>query len=87
MLHAAGSLVRARRRGIATWDLSDAGRRRLARARRAGLGVALPESPQHRAWRAARTSAAQELERFRLGLRAQLEQAEGCSLAERGALV
>jgi hypothetical protein len=51
--------------------------RHLRRARRDGDGVPpLPESPQHRAWRNARTAAAEELERFRASLRERLRRAE-----------
>jgi hypothetical protein len=75
-LLAAGSLERGRRHGVPTWALTSAGERRLHRARRAGRLPALPESPQHRAWRNARTLAAAELERFRLDLRERLELAE-----------
>ena len=74
-LHAAGSLDRARRHGVPTWALTSAGRRRLRGAASAGALPALPESPQHRAWRNARTTAAQELERFRRVLRERLERA------------
>jgi hypothetical protein len=74
-LHAAGSLESSRRHGIATWELTDTGRRRLQRVQRAGGLPALPESPQHRAWRNASTAAAQEIERFRAGLREQLREA------------
>lgn len=70
-----GLLERSRRHGIPTWALSATGRRRLRRAQRAGGLPALPESPQHRAWRNARTLAAQELERFRQTLRERLDQA------------
>jgi hypothetical protein len=73
ILRAAGWLERSRRHGVSTWELTDAGRRYLTRVRGAGRLPELPESPQHRAWRSARTAAAQELERFRLGLRTQLE--------------
>ena len=58
-----------------TWELTSAGRRRLQRARRAGSVPPLPESPQHRAWRDARTAAAQEIERFRASLRDRLDEA------------
>jgi hypothetical protein len=68
-LEAGGSLVRSRRHGIPTWVLTNAGHRRLQRARRAGNVPALPESPQHQAWRNARTLAEQEIERFRRELR------------------
>jgi hypothetical protein len=73
-LEAAGSLERSRRHGVPLWALTSTGRRRLQRARQAGNVPELPESPQHRAWRNARASAAQEIERFRQGLRECLEQ-------------
>jgi len=75
VLEASGSLERARRHGIPSWELTEDGCRRLQTARGAGELPALPESPQHRAWRNARTAAAQELERFRAGLREQLNAA------------
>ena len=50
-------------------------------ARRRGC-CALPESPQHRAWRNARTAAAQELERFQRLLRERLEHATALLDAE-----
>jgi hypothetical protein len=74
-LHVAGWLESARRHGIATWALTSAGRRRLQSARGAGRLPALPESPQHRAWRNAHTTAGQEIERFRASLREQLREA------------
>jgi hypothetical protein len=73
-LEAAGSLERSRRHGVPLWALTSTGRRRLQRARWAGTVPELPESPQHRAWRGARASAAQEIERFRQSLRDHLEQ-------------
>jgi hypothetical protein len=75
VLRAAGWLERSRRHGVATWELTAAGRRRLQRARRAGGVPALPESPQHRAWQGARMAAAQEIERFRASLRERLDEA------------
>jgi hypothetical protein len=74
-LHDSGLLERSRRHGAPTWGLSEAGVRRLRRARRAGEPPSLPESPQHRTWRLARTAAAQEIERFRVGLRERLRDA------------
>jgi hypothetical protein len=71
----AGLLESARSHGVPTWELSGRGRRRLAGARRAGSLPQLPESPQHRTWRQARTLADQELERFRGELRGRLAQA------------
>jgi hypothetical protein len=64
VLEVAGLLIRSRRNGIEVWELTSAGRRRLRAARRADR-VVLPESPQHRAWREARTLAGQEIGRFR----------------------
>src|ERR1035437_5165333 len=72
---AAGSLERSRRHGIPMWALTSAGRRRLHRAWRTGSVPVLPESPQHREWRNARTVAAQEIERFRQGVRGCLHEA------------
>ncbi|MGP0101916.1 MAG: hypothetical protein ACLPUT_09920 [Solirubrobacteraceae bacterium] len=63
-LEGAGSVERSRRHGVATWRLTSAGRRRLARALRAGKVPELPESPQHRKWREARTLAEHEIARF-----------------------
>jgi hypothetical protein len=56
-----GAIEQRRAHGVDVWVLVPNGRRRL---RRAGC-VDLPESPQHRDWRNARTIAAQEIERFR----------------------
>jgi hypothetical protein len=75
VLHAAGWLERSQRHGVPTWALTAAGLGRLRRARRAGERAQLPESPQHRAWRSARTAAAQEIERFRANLRERLARA------------
>jgi hypothetical protein len=74
-LRAAGLLECARRHGVPTWALSAAGTAHLQVARRAGLLPALPESPQHRAWRNARTAAAQEIGRFREAAHVRLERA------------
>lgn len=71
-LCAAGSLQQARRHGVVTWELTSLGLRRLRRAGRGGEDVLLPEAPQHRAWRIARTAAEQEIERFRADLDARL---------------
>ena len=63
-LAAAGVLERSRRLDFTVWSLTSTGKRRLSRALRAGI-VELPESPQHRAWRDARTLAAREIDRIR----------------------
>lgn len=75
LLHETGWLERSRRHGVPAWELTDMGRDRLRLALGAGECPLLPESPQHRAWRAARASAAQENERFRESLRQRLDQA------------
>ncbi len=74
-MHATGLLESSRRHSVPTWELTDAGLAHLRRARRAGELPALPESPQHRAWREARTAAAQEIERFRAAARERLARA------------
>lgn len=76
-LETAGSIARLRRHGVPTWTLTSTGRRRLARARRAGDVPALPESPQHREWREARALAAQEIGRFHLAAREDVDTATG----------
>lgn len=76
-LETAGSIERSRRHGIPTWALTATGRRRLARARRAGDVPVLPESPQHRQWREARALAAQEIGRFHLAAREDVDTATG----------
>jgi hypothetical protein len=73
-LQEVGLLDSSRTHGIATWALTSSGQRRLQRARRAGDLLALPESPQHRVWSNARTTAGQEIERFRAGVREQLDE-------------
>jgi ribosomal protein L12E/L44/L45/RPP1/RPP2 len=78
-LSADGLLAQSRRRGAPAWALSAGGRERAARE---AAAVELPESPQHRAWRNARTAAAQEIGRFRADLRALLD-AAGVQLDER----
>lgn len=74
-MQAAGWLERSRRHGVTTWALTATGRRRLRRAQRTAELPPLPESPQHRAWRHARTLAAHELARFREALRERVEYA------------
>jgi DNA-binding transcriptional regulator PaaX len=74
-LSTAGQLEVSRPHGVDAWALTDTARRQLARARRDGLTPALPESPQHREWRNARTSAGQEIERFARRLRECIDDA------------
>jgi hypothetical protein len=73
-LEAAGRLERSRRHGVLVWALTSGGRQRLQRADRAGDVPTLPEAPQHRRWRVARTLATQEIERMREGLRSVVDE-------------
>jgi hypothetical protein len=58
-----GLLKRSRSRSTSVWTLTRAGQRRLQLAT-----VDLPESPQHRRWRQARSLAEREAPRFRQDL-------------------
>jgi hypothetical protein len=49
---------------VARQGLTSAGRRKHAKARRAGDVAELPESPEHRAWRLARAAAAERIDGF-----------------------
>jgi hypothetical protein len=73
----AGAIRQFRRHGCKVWGLEPKGRRRLARARRSGMVVELPEAPQHREWRFARMQAAGEVEALEVQLCVELEQAMG----------
>lgn len=75
-LLAAGLLERSRRHGVWSWGLTDAGRAQLRAARRSPNAQQLPEAPQHRAWREARTLAAHEIDRFSHELAARLHDAQ-----------
>jgi hypothetical protein len=74
-LIAEGSLARSRRHGVLVWELTDDGRGRLERMSRAGEVEALPEAPQHRAWRHARAAAGERIDGFRAQAREALEEA------------
>jgi len=65
VLEADGALERFRRNGIPVYRLTATGRRRLDQLQATGRLPQLPESPQHRAWAAARTLAREEINRFR----------------------
>lgn len=78
-----GALERLRPRGRPeTWTLTRNGRRRLTKARRAGANLTLPEPPQHRKWRNARTLAEAEIDRTRRQLREALDDAQALIDAE-----
>jgi hypothetical protein len=75
VLLAAGRLEHSRHHGVPSWQLTSSGIRQLRQARRAGTVAALPDSPQHRAWRDAQIAAAQEIGRFRGSLSEALDEA------------
>lgn len=75
-LIAEGAVMQSKRGGSKVWGLTDAGRARIATARKAGKLLELPEAPQHKAWRQARAKAAGEIEWLRDQLRSTLEQAQ-----------
>jgi hypothetical protein len=53
----AGSIEQTRRHGFVLWALTSPGRRKITSARRNERLPALPEAPQHRAWREAQRAA------------------------------
>jgi hypothetical protein len=73
-LIAEGSLARSRRHGVVVWALTEAGRGRLDRMRRAGKVEELLEAPQHRAWRHARLMAGERIDGFRTEAREALDE-------------
>jgi hypothetical protein len=75
-----GLLERSRWHSQEMWALTSRGRRQLERARAAGAMPPLPEAPQHRAWREARTLAEDSIEQFRLELATTLK--DGLALLE-----
>jgi hypothetical protein len=75
VLLTAGSLSNSREHGRVLWTLTRAGRERLRRAKRAGKVEQLPESPQHREWRRARSAAEQRIGGLREKVREALADA------------
>jgi DNA-binding transcriptional regulator PaaX len=82
-LREAGAIRESQLGGAFVWDLSAKGRRRLARARRAGHLLTLPEAPQHASWREAHQAARENLQGLRNQLQASLKQAQR-NLGSRG---
>lgn len=74
VLQAAGQVKCSRRQSVNLWALTSTGRERLDAARATGEIGQLPESPQHRQWREARTTASERIGEFRDGLRCTLEE-------------
>jgi hypothetical protein len=76
-LQADGLIEPGRANGMNVWKLTDAGKKHLARARKAGDIGSLPEAPQHRLWREARAIAASRSGEFGDMLQVLLGQAAG----------
>lgn len=81
-LEGARAIEQVRRHGMMQWGLTHAGRARLYQAQQSGTIPALPESPQHRAWREARTTAEREIDAFRRCLGEVLNEASVLLAAE-----
>lgn len=75
-LKAAGMVERGKAQGFTVWRLTNDGRQHLAKARRKREDLTLPEAPQHRAWRNARTAGAERIDRIRERLRDTLRDAD-----------
>jgi hypothetical protein len=73
-LQDAGLIEQFRSQGAIVWNLTDAGHKRLAAARQTS-GLTLPEAPQHRRWRYARTEAGKRTKEFHADLHLLLAQA------------
>jgi len=73
-LHDARLIEQFRLQGNLVWNLTPAGHRRLTAASKTS-DLSLPESPQHRRWKTARTEAAQRINTLRDDLRAVLADA------------
>lgn len=74
-LKAAGLVERGKARGYTLWRLTSNGRQHLAQARRKREDLTLPEAPQHRQWRAARSAATERIDQIRERLRDTLSDA------------
>jgi DNA-binding PadR family transcriptional regulator len=71
-LQAAGLIEQVRRNGAKVWHVTEAGQRHLEAEQRTGRIPPLPESPQHRVWREARSQAEELIDSFRLDMRERL---------------
>jgi hypothetical protein len=69
-LEASGLVAPIKRHGIVVYELTQRGKRRL----KAEGAVALPESPQHRAWRVARDAAEERIGEFQEDIRRLLSE-------------
>jgi DNA-binding PadR family transcriptional regulator len=71
-LHAACLIELSEPRDQPLWRLTSAGVERLQAVRQSGGELELPESPQHRDWREAQSTASEQIASFRDELRAAL---------------
>jgi hypothetical protein len=78
------TVERLDRMGRDYWQLTPAGRRVLELARAEDRLDALPESPQHRAWRKAREAAAERIDPFRGLLSAAIQDTHTAELEPAG---
>jgi hypothetical protein len=74
VLQTAGLAEPLRRHGVNLWALTNNGRARLE-TQRDNATESLPEAPQHRRWREARTAASERIAGFRSDLRGALDEA------------
>lgn len=71
-LQADGMIEQFRRAGCRAWSLTDAGHRRLAYVQRMSGIPPLPEAPQHRVWREARSQAEERIDSILTDMRERL---------------
>lgn len=71
-LQAHGMIEQFRRAGCKAWSLTDAGRRRLTYVQRTSGIPRLPEAPQHRVWREARSQAEERIDSILTDMRERL---------------
>lgn len=74
-LKAAGLVEHRKDQGFTVWRLTSDGRQHLSKARRKREDLTLPEAPQHREWRNARTAAIERIDLIRERLRDTLSDA------------
>jgi len=74
-MEAGGLLKTSKRLGMVLYTATPRADKLLAKARRTGELVALPESPQHRVWRESRAAAGEQIGGFREGLTTLLGEA------------
>jgi hypothetical protein len=71
-LQAEGLIEQFRRAGCKAWSLTEAGHRRLTYAQRMNGIPLLPEAPQHRVWREARSQAEEQIDSILIDMRERL---------------